>query len=75
MEETSGDVFKINITPPSTTFPWIRIFRHPYGIKKSGQDVGGIDAKKGISREEIARSIGEMVIWNSKVLSAWFEDK
>jgi hypothetical protein len=62
MDKTRGDVFRINITPPSNTFPWIRIFLHEYGIRKSGQDVGGVDAKKGRSREEVARRIGEEIM-------------
>lgn len=75
MKKTSGDVIRINITPPSDTFPWIRVFLHEYGINESGQDVGGMDAKKGKSRDQVAREIGEEIITNSKVLRAWFEDK
>jgi hypothetical protein len=59
MEKTSGDVIRINITPPSDTFPWVRFFVHEHGIKKSGKDVGSIDAKKQKSREELSREIGE----------------
>jgi len=75
MEKTSGDVIKLNITPPSDTFPWIKFFLHEYGIKHPGKEVGGVDAKKGKSREEVAIEIGEEIIRNSKVLTAWFEDK
>lgn len=74
VEKTTGDVFRINITPPSTSFPWIKVFLHDYGIRKSGHEVGGVNAAKGRSREEVARGIGEEIIRNSKVLSAWFED-
>lgn len=75
MKKTHGDVIRINITPPSDTFPWIQIHVHEYGIKESARQVGGVDAKKRKSREEVAREIGEEVVRNSKVLTAWFEDK
>jgi len=75
MKETSGDVFKVYVTPPSSSFPWIQVFKHEYGIKKKGQLVGGINASKGIDREVIALRIGEEIIRNSKVLQDWFEDK
>ena len=73
IEETTGDVIRINITPPSDTFPWIRIFRHPEGIKRSAQDVGGIDAKRTKTREQIASEIGNEIIKNSKILSDWYK--
>ncbi len=75
MKKTSGDVFRINITPPSDAFPWIRIFLHEYGIKESGQEVGSIDASKGKSRGQVALEIGDKIIANSKVLKAWPDTK
>lgn len=72
--KTSGDVFRINITPPSTSFPWVRIFRHPYGIRKAGKEVGGAGGWKD-SRKKTALMIGESIIKNSKVLSAWFRKR
>jgi len=74
MEETHGDVFRINILPPGTSFPWIKVFRHPYGIRKAGAEVGGVDANKKMSRERVALDIGETIIRNSKVLSSWFAE-
>lgn len=74
--EKRGDVFRINITPPSTSFPWIRIFRHGSGIRKKGSEVGGINATKGKRRAELAREIGEIIIDNSKILrslSTWYK--
>ena len=72
--KTSGDVFRINITPPSTSFPWVRIFKHPYGIRKAGKEVGSIGGWKE-TNEKTALMIGESIIKNSKVLSAWFRKK
>ena len=72
VKKTSGDVIRINITPPSDSFPWIRFFLHEYGIKESGRDVGGVDARRGKSRDEVAREIGEEIIRNSKILANWF---
>jgi len=72
--KTSGDVFRINITPPSTSFPWVRIFKHPYGIRKAGKEVVGAGGRND-PREKTALVIGESIIKNSKVLSAWFRRK
>ena len=71
MGETRGDVFRINITPPSTSFPWLRVFLHENGIRAAGREVGGVNARRGLPREELARIIGEEIIRNSKVLTAW----
>ena len=70
-KKTSGDVFRINVTPAAHTFPWIRIFRHPYGIRKAGKEVGGAGGRND-SKRKVALKIGEVIIRNSKVLSAWF---
>jgi len=76
MKKTRGDVIRINITPPSDTFPWVRIFLHKYGIKKPGRSVSdNVGANKGKSRKKVACEIGEEIISNSKVLSAWFKDR
>lgn len=72
IRKTSGDVFRINVTPAANTFPWIRIFRHPYGIRKAGKEVGGAGGRKD-SRKKTALRIGEIIIRNSKVLSIWFK--
>ena len=73
--KTRGDVLRINITPPSKTFPWIKIYRHPYGIRKAGAEANypGAGAQKGKSRKEVALEIGEDVIKSSKVLTNWFK--
>jgi len=73
MKKTSGDVFKIYVTPPSTSFPWIRVFLHEYGIKKTGRELGGINASKKLSHEHIALEIGNTVINNSHILKDWFK--
>ena len=74
MQKTKGDVFRLNITPPSTSFPWIRVFLHEYGIRKKGIEVGGINATKKLNREHIALEIGSTVINSSHILKEWFED-
>jgi len=75
MEETKGDVIRINITPASSTFPFIQFFRHPYGIKQpAGPELGNCDAQRKKSRAQVASDIGEEVIKASKVLSEWFGD-
>ncbi len=75
MGRTRGDVFRVNITPPANTFPWIRIFLHEYGIKESGKSVSNkIGATRGKSRDEVAREIGKEIIKHSRILSAWFQE-
>ena len=75
-KKTSGDVIKLIITPPSDTFPWIQVWRYPYGIrgKKSKHDINDdIDALKKKSKREVALEIGESIINVSKNLSKWFK--
>jgi len=74
-KKTRGDVFRINILPPGKTFPWTRIFIHEYGKRYAGREVGGVNPTWGKSREEVAKEIGEEIIRNSKILTAWFEQK
>ena len=73
-KKTRGDVFRINITPPADTFPWVRIFLHPYGIRKAGKEVGGAGGLH-IPEKEMAQKIGEQIIRYSKVLPAWFKEQ
>ncbi len=73
-KNTSGDVIKINITPPSDTFPWVRIFRYPYGLSgKKPFSIAEIDAKRKKGKEKVAKEIGEAIINGSKILSNWFK--
>jgi hypothetical protein len=71
MAPTRGDVFRINITPPSDSFPWIRVFRHDEGIRGPGREVAGVDATRHLSRDELALQLGREIIEHSKVLSQW----
>jgi len=75
MEETSGDVIRINITPPSSTYPWIGFWRHPFGIAHPAdpEECGTVEARRPKSRAEVAAEIGEQVIKASRVLSEWFD--
>jgi len=71
-KKTRGDVFRINIVPPANTFPWVRIFRHPYGIRKAGISVAEPGVNRKDSRRKTALMIGEKIIRHSEVLSSWF---
>ena len=74
MKKTSEDVFRINITPPSHTFPAVQIFVHEYGIKEPDRIASqAVEATKDKSKDEIAKEIGLEIIKNSKVLKAWFK--
>lgn len=78
-KKTSGDVIKMNIVAPapSAPWPWVQIFRYPYGLlaKKSKMITNriGTSEKSQRSRRKLALEIGEAVIGGSKVLSKWFE--
>lgn len=79
-QETNGDIIRIYITPASDTHPWIQIFRYPYGIPRdvlyaSVSEVGGVDAKRTKTRDEIALEIGREIIRNSKILFDWYNQK
>jgi hypothetical protein len=77
--EISGDVIKMNIVAPapSAPWPWVRIFKYPYGLhaKKSKMLTQriGTSEKSQRSRRKLALEIGEAVISGSKVLSKWFK--
>lgn len=75
--KTRGDVLRINITPASTTFPWIKIYRHPYEIKRAGHETNypGAGAQNRKTRREVAFEIGEDIIRSSKVLKSWFKKR
>ncbi|MBU4377148.1 MAG: hypothetical protein KKD29_06730 [Candidatus Omnitrophica bacterium] len=78
-KKISGDVIKMNIVAPapSAPWPWIRMFRYPYGLlaKKSSiiTERLGTSEKSQKSRHKLALEIGEAVIDGSKVLSKWFK--
>ena len=75
MKKTSEDVFRINITPPSGTLPFVQIFVHEYGIKEPDRIASqAVAATKDKSKDEIAKEIGREIIKNSKVLKAWFKE-
>ena len=75
MKNTSEDVFRINITPPSGTLPSVQIFVHEYGIKEPDRIASQtVEATKNKSKDELAKEIGLEIIKNSKVLQAWFKE-
>ena len=75
MKNTSEDVFRINITPPSGTLPSVQIFVHEYGIKEPDRIASQtVEATKDKNKDELAKEIGLEIIKNSKVLQAWFKE-
>ncbi len=66
---TSGDVFRVYVMPPGSSFPWVQVFHHPYGIKESGVGVAGVDAVH--DRDALAKMLGEAIIDSSAILTAW----
>jgi len=68
---TSGDVLRVNITIASSSFPWVRIFRYPRGVRGGAAEEvhPGVNTPK--DRIQAAREIGEAVIESSEVLKKW----
>lgn len=64
-----GNIVKVYITPPSTTFPWIKVSKHPEGIRAPGQEVASLNASP--DRERLVRDLGEAVLEGSEILQAW----
>ena len=68
---TRGDVLRINITPQSTSFPWVRIFRYARGVRGGAAEKihPGVNATH--DKDETARAIGLAIIESSEVLKKW----
>ena len=77
-KKTRGDVLRINVTPwrgkKSNSFPWVRVFRHPYGIRHAADQTKPIEEGPGPdeSKEEFAQRLGKKIILKSKILRKWF---
>ena len=77
VQETSGDVLRINVTPfkgKKTTRPWVRIFVHPHGIRhaanwKALEEGPSSDE----SKVDFAQMLGLSIIRRSKILKSWFK--
>ena len=67
--KTTGDVLRLYVMPPGNAFPWIKLHHHPEGIRRPGIEVDAIDASR--DRQELARTLGEMIISQSPILTAW----
>jgi hypothetical protein len=71
-KETSGNVIRVYVSPvgkKSPSVPWVRFYRHPYGIKRAGEEHSeGINADRDKTRDELASEIGEMIIKLSPIL-------
>lgn len=77
-KKTSGDVIRINVTPykglKTQTFPWVRIFKHPYGIRHAAATGATEEGpSKDETRQEFALRLGMRVIQKSKILTKWFK--
>jgi hypothetical protein len=78
-KKTSGDVLRINVTPwkgkKSDSFPWVRVFRHPYGVKYAADQINTIEEDPGQdeTKQEFARRLGMKIIRKSQILRKWFK--
>ena len=72
-DEIAGDAFYIYITPRADSFPWIKIWHMPHGLKgKRGTqlpDFGGNYWNWPL--DEIAEAIGKTIVENSPILQEW----
>lgn len=76
--KTRGDVLRINVTPykgkKTNTFPWVRVFSHPHGIRHAASPAGIIEEGPGNneSKKDFAQRLGLRIIRKSKILKKWF---
>lgn len=76
-KKTRGDVLRINVTPwkgkKTKTFPWVRIFRHPHGIRHAADPRAHEEGPSSTeSKAEFAKRLGMGIIRKSKILKKWF---
>jgi hypothetical protein len=77
VKKTHGDVLRINVTPwkgkKSKTFPWVRVFRHPHGIRHAAE-IKGLEEGPAVgeSKADFAKRLGMGIIRKSKILRKWF---
>lgn len=70
--EIAGDAYYIYITPRADSFPWIRIWHMPHGLKgKKGAVCSGLGDYWNWSLDEIAEAIGKIIVENSSILREW----
>jgi len=44
-KETKGDRISFYVLPSGQSFPWVRAFKHPYGIKGKQEEINGYDVR------------------------------
>lgn len=71
-DEIAGDAFYIYVTPRADSFPWIRIWNMPHGLRgKRGTELSYLTDYWNWSLDEIAEAIGKMIVENSPILQEW----
>lgn len=68
-KRTASDVLVIYITPPANTFPWLKIFQCPNGVRGAKREVPGVSTPE--TRAKAAAMIGEAIIESSGILKKW----
>lgn len=82
MQETEfrGDSYIVDITPPGTTFPWVKVVRRrrvrPRGRIAEEAEIqapgfGNMDAFDESNIDETARQIGRAVLEDSRIIREW----
>ncbi|MBM76208.1 MAG: hypothetical protein CMK59_12465 [Proteobacteria bacterium] len=73
MKKIKGDRLSIYICPPGTSFPWIKLYDQPYGLKGPQYELDTFDVRKGKTQDEVAKELGELLLQHSPVLKKWFD--
>jgi hypothetical protein len=71
-EKTKGDRISFYVFPPGQSFPWVRVYEHPFGIRGKQVEIGGgYNITKDAEPDEVALALGRMILENSEILSDW----
>lgn len=78
--QITGDSYVIYITPPSGTFPWVRILRRRRGRQRGRVDLeeeisphgfGSQEAFDSANIDETAHRIGRAILDDSEIIHNW----
>jgi len=85
-QEFKGDSFIVNITPPSTTFPWVTIYkrRKRRRLGEIAEEKMGEASKQGFGSkhafdtsniDDTARKIGRAILDHSDIIHQWITSR
>jgi hypothetical protein len=78
--EFHGDSYVVNVTPPGTTFPWVKVVRRKKRrlrgriaeeVEIRAPGFGDMDAFDEANIDETARQIGRAILDDSEIIREW----